>query len=108
MITKYCVEDLKAELGLTKVFVKSRGDGYVDGSCKWPQHRHSARAGWSVVQIDDEGKVVAAGQGTVVGRQTAAEGEQVGLEGGDESARFATVIPPLYNCFDRAPCQAPY
>ena len=47
----------------------------MDGSCLRPGRRGTARGGWAAVQIDEQGKVLASGQGTLVGRQLAIEGE---------------------------------
>ena len=51
----------------------------MDGSCLWPISPSTARGGWAAVQIDDEEKVLASAQGTLVGRQLAIEGEHMAM-----------------------------
>ena len=77
-VTASTEDELKQKLGRKYVFQKSLGEVYVDGSCSWPRHRTAARAAWAATQVDNDGEVIVAGQGTVSNcfRQRAVEGEQ--------------------------------
>ena len=76
-ITAYSSSELKEKLGRKHVFLRANGPIYDDGSCKWPTHKEAARAAWAAVQLDNDGAVIVAAQGTVAGghRQGSLEGE---------------------------------
>ena len=78
LITAKTEKEIMEKNGGQQVFQKSHGDLYVDGSCRWPTDAAAARASWAAVQINTEGNILAAAQGTIGAdfRQAAVEGEQ--------------------------------
>ena len=52
-------------LGPDDFFTPDGGEVFADGSCLWPKHPELARAGFSVVQVDDAGEVIKAVYGAL-------------------------------------------